>query len=175
MNPNPSSADLRKMSAAQLEALGQESLREHLLAQAVIAHQKHGALGSANLQTFLKDQDCIRHPVRLAFALGPMAMHQFAQPDVDPLNLAQDGRVLYLRPILKQRPELIAVAVAYMVPVINYGDIVSDEQCLLYGAAILGMMEDEYYLAVCALADLCGAETRMPGSGFSSCSPGSNV
>jgi len=104
-----------------------------------------------------------------------MAMHQFAQPDVDPLNLAQDGRILYLRPHPEARPELIALAVAYMVPVINYGDIVSDEHCLLYGAAILGMMEDEYYLGVCALADLCGAETRMPGYGFSSCTPRSNV
>jgi hypothetical protein len=50
-----------------------------------------------------------------------------------------------------------------MVPVINYGEIIADEHCLLYAATLLGLMESEYYDRLCALADLCGAETRLPG------------
>ncbi len=153
-------ADLRKLSSAELEQLGQQSLREHLVAQAIVAHQKHGPLTADKLDALLLDSDCLRHPVRLVFEFGEMAMHQFAQPDIDWRNTAQAGRVLYVRPLLRERPELLSLAVAYMIPVINYGDVISDEHCLLYGATLLGMMESEYYEQVCALADVVGAEER---------------
>lgn len=153
-------ANLRSLPASALEQLGQHSLREHLLAQAIVAHQKHGPLTADKLDALLRDPDCLRHPVRLVFEFGEMAMHQFAQPDLDWRNPAQDGRVLYLRPLLRERPDLLPLAIAYMIPAINYGDIISDEHCLLYGAALMGMMEDEFYAAICRLADLVGAEPR---------------
>ena len=70
-----------------------------------------------------------------------------------------------MNPLLQARPDLLPLAVAYMIPVINYGDIVSDEHCLVYGAALMGMLTDEFYDAVCRLADLVGAEPRATGSG----------
>lgn len=151
-------SDLRRMSAGELEQLGQQSLRDHLLAQAVVAHQKHGPLTPAKLDALLRDPVCLRHPVRLVFEFGEMAMHQFAQPDLDWRNSGQDGRVLYLRPVLRERPDLLPLAVAYMIPVINYGEIISDEHCLAYGATLLGMMEQEFYAKICALADEVGAD-----------------
>jgi hypothetical protein len=159
--------DLRKLSPAELEKLGQDSLLDHLLAQAVVAHQKHGPVTAEKLEALLHDPDCLRYPVRLVFEFGEMAMHQFAQPDIDWRNREQDGRVLYVRPLLRDRPDLLPLAVAYMIPLINYGDIISDDHCLRYGAALLGMMEREYYEKLCALTDSLGAETRLvqpPGS-----------
>ena len=156
-------ADLRRMSVAELEQLGQASLRDHILAQAVVAHQKHGPLMFDKLDLLLNDPGCVRHPTRLVFEFGEMAMHQFAQPDVDWRNRENDGWLLYLRPLLRERPDLVVLAVAYMIPLINYGDIVSDEHCLLYGAALLGLLEVEYYQQMCALADLVGAERRLAG------------
>ncbi len=164
MTTSAQSADLRKLSSAELEQLGQQSLREHLVAQAVVAHQKHGPLTAARLDALLHDPDCLRHPVRLVFEFGEMAMHQFAQPDIDWRNAEQDGRVLYVRPLLRSHPDLLPLAVAYMIPLINYGDIISDEHCLAYGATLLGMMEAEYYDQLCALADTVGAETKTPES-----------
>lgn len=155
-------ADLRQLQPAELERLGQASLREHLLAQAVVAHQKHAPLTGDKLDALLHDPDCLRHPVRLVFEFGEMAMHQFAQPDFDWRNPDQDGRVLYLHPALRERPDLLPLAVAYMIPVINYGDIISDEHCIGYGATLLGLMEEEFYRAVCRMAALVGAETRFP-------------
>ena len=99
-------AKLRGLSRSELEQLGQESLREHLLAQAVVAHQKHAPLNFDKLNALLHDPDCLRHPTRLVFEFGEMAMHQFAQPDMDWRNAQQDGRVLYLRPLLRERPDL---------------------------------------------------------------------
>jgi hypothetical protein len=158
MNPT----DVRRLSEAELEQLGQESLREHLLAQALVAHRKHAPVTFEKLEALLQDPECLRHPTRLAFEFGEMAMHQFGQPDVDHRNPAQDGRVLYLRPRLRERPDLIPLAVAYMIPVINYGEVISDAHCLLYGATLLGLTEEDYYQQLCALADWSGAEPQ-PG------------
>lgn len=164
MTTSQQAADLRKLSPAGLERLGQHSLREHLVAQAIAAHQKHGPLTAHKLDALLHDPDCLRHPVRLVFEFGEMALHQFAQPDMDWRNTKQDGRVLYLRPLLRERPDLLPLAVAYMIPLINYGDIISDEHCLLYGAALMGMMQEEYYAQLCHLADTVGAEARTVDS-----------
>lgn len=171
VSDNP--ADLRRMSAAELERLGQESLRDHLLAQAVVAHHKHGPLTADRLEALLQDPECVRHPTRIVFEFGEMALHQFAQPDVDWRNTDQDGRVLYVRPLLRDRPELLPLAVAYMIPLINYGEnVITDAHCLSYGSTLLGLMEDEYYAALCRLADQVGAEPRGPGNpcGGTACS-----
>jgi hypothetical protein len=164
-----SGADLRKMSPEQLEQLGQDSLREHLLAQAVVAHQKHGPMLFDKLELLLSDPDCLRYPIRLVYEFGEMAMHQFAQPDIDYRNQEQGGRVLYVRPILRDHPEKVVLAVAYMIPLINYGQVINDEHCLAYGATLLGKLEDEFYQEVCELADFVGAEVRFPNSGDYAC------
>jgi len=172
MTTSTQTSDLRKLSSAELEKLGQQSLREHILAQAVVAHQKHGPLTFEKLNALLHDPDCLRYPVRLVFEFGEMAMHQFAQPDIDWRNTPQDGRVLYVRPLLRERPDLLPLAVAYMIPLINYGDVISDEHCLLYGATLLGMLEEEFYQAICLLAEIVGAEARVAGAGDSACPRG---
>ena len=152
--------DLRRLSAEELARLGEDSLREHIAAQAVVAHHKHAPLTFAGLDALLSDPECLRYPVRLVFEFGEMAAHQFAQPDLDPRNPSQDGRVLYLRPMLRDRPDLILLAVAYMIPAINYGEMVTDEHCLRYGATLLGVMENEFYQAICGMADFVGAEPK---------------
>lgn len=157
------------MSPAELERLGQESLREHLMAQAVVAHRKHGPVCTESLEGLLGDPGCVRHPVRVVFEFGEMAMHQFAQPDVDWRDPQGNGRVLYLRPSLKQHPELLPLAVAYMIPLINFGEIVTDAHCLAYGAVLLGMTEDEYHAALCAMSDAIGAVARPAGAPDSTC------
>ena len=54
-------------------------------------------------------------------------------------------------------PDLLPLAVAYMIPLVNYGDVVSDEHCLAYGATLFGLMEDDYYRQICAIANSVGA------------------
>jgi hypothetical protein len=50
-----------------------------------------------------------------------------------------------------------------MVPVINYGDAVTDEDCLGFGAALMGMDRETYYGLICELADVVGAEECLSG------------
>lgn len=159
--PSDSSADLRRLSPEALAASAQVSLREHLVAQALVARHKHAPFTPASVEALLNDPACVRYPTRLVFEFGEMALHQFAQPDLDPRDPERNGRVLYLRPALRDRSDRIAQAVAYMIPLINYGEVISDEHCLLYGATLLGLTEEEYYRQMCALADWAGAETRL--------------
>lgn len=161
--PDPA-ADLRRLSPAELTKLGEDSLREHIAAQAVVAHQKYAPLTFAKLGAFLADPECVRYPTRLVFELGEMEAHQFAQPGLDPLESEPHARVLYLRPALRDRPDLALLAVAYMIPVINYGDLATDEHCVGYGATLLGMPEEEFYEAVCRMADCVGARAATPRS-----------
>jgi hypothetical protein len=158
-----SGVHLRSCSPEELEQVGQDSLREHLLAQAVVAHQKHRPITFEKLEALLSDRDCLRYPVRLVYEFGEMAGHQFAQPDLDSRHTG--GRVLYVRPVLRDHPAKIVLAVAYMIPLINYGDIITDDHCLAFGATLLGMLDKEFYREICALADLVGAEVRFPDGG----------
>jgi len=155
--PDPA-GDLRRLSPAELAKLGEGSLRKHIAAQAVVAHQKYAPLTFARLDAFLSDPECVRYPTRLVFEVGEMAAHQFAQPGPDPLKSEPDARVLYLRPALRDRPDLALLAVAYMIPAINYGDLVTDDHCVGYGATLLGMTDDGFYEAVCRMADCVGTQ-----------------
>lgn len=162
--PNPA-PDLRGLSTEELVNLGNASLRDHLAAQAVVAHHKYSPLRFEKLDAFLNDPECLRYPTRLVYEFGDMAPHQFAQPDIDwrTPDSNSNARVLYLRPVLAQpaNRDMILYAVAYMVPVINYGEVVTDALCLHYGATLLGLMEEEFYEKICALADTVGAESRQ--------------
>jgi hypothetical protein len=81
----------------------------------------------------------------------------------------QDGRVLYVHPLLRERPDLLPLAIAYMIPLINYGDIVSDDHCLLYGATLMGLFEEEFYARLCLMSDVVGAETRFTQQTSAAC------
>lgn len=157
-------ADLRRLSPAELAKVGDDHLREHLLAQAAVARHKHGPLHPDHLGALLEDPECVRYPTRLVFEFGEMALHQFAQPEIDWRDPSGGRRVLYVHPSLRERAELLPLAVAYMIPVINYGNVVTDEHCLLYGATLLGLSPDEFYRQICALADGLGAEPRYADS-----------
>jgi hypothetical protein len=45
------------------------------------------------------------------------------------------------------------------VPVVNYGEFASADDAETFGAAALGLSKDDYYQAVCALADELADET----------------
>jgi len=149
--------ELRRMSAAELADVFTDSLTFRLREQAEAARVRHGGLHPGNLETFLGDRDCVRFPTRLVLECGEMGLHQFAQPEPD--VRVPGGIMLYLRPVLGQRPDLLVRAVSYVIPVINYGDLVSDAHCLEYGAVLQNVERETYYERICQLAEFVGAET----------------
>lgn len=143
------------MECAELARLGEESLKDHLINTAILAHQKYAPLTGDRLRELLENRNLVRHPVKLVFENGSMAPHQFAHPE-----LAGDSFKLYVHPQLKNNADYLAQAVAYFIPVMNYGSLINDDHCLIYGATLLGMTIDDYYRDLCKLADSVGAPAR---------------
>lgn len=148
--------EIRRMSESELAQVAEDGLTTRLREQGEAALAQYGGLRPSNLSTFLEDRNQVRYPTRLVLELGEMGPHQFAQPESDIRN--PGGIMLYLRPSLGKRPDFIVKAVAYMIPVINFGKLISDEHCITYGAALFGMAPGDYYDSICEIADWVGAE-----------------
>lgn len=148
-------SQLRALGGAELARLGEESLKEHLVNTAIVAHQQYAPLTSERLMDLLENRNLVRHPVKLVFENGSMAPHQFAHPELD-----GESFKLYVHPQLKHNAQMFAQAVAYFIPVMNYGSLINDDHCLIYGATLLGMTIDDYYRDLCNLADDLGAPAR---------------
>lgn len=157
--------EIRRMSESELAQVAEDGLTTRLREQGEAAHLLYGGLQASNLGSFLEDRNHVRRPTRLVMEFGEMGMHQFAQPDSDIRN--PDGRVLYLRPVLGKRPDYLVRAVAYMIPLINYGEIIGDEHCITYGAALYAETEDQFYHSICELADWVGATESFPAASTS--------
>ncbi len=148
--------ELRKMSEAELVEVFEDSLTSRLRDQAAEALERHGRFGPGNLEPFLSDSDTVRYPTRLVLEFSAeLGLHQFAQPEQDVQN--PGGIMLCLRPVLGRRPDLLALAVSYMIPVINYGKIIDDEHCLEYGSVLTGLDKETYYERICEVAEFVGA------------------
>jgi len=153
---NPQSgSQLRALGRTELARLGEESLKEHLIDTAILAHRLYAPVAGNSLNEFLDNRNLVRHPVRLSFEMGSMAPHQFAQPEQ-----RGDELILCVHPDLKGSSEDLAYAVAYFIPVINYGALINDDHCLVYGATLFGLTIDEYYQELCRIANRLGAPSR---------------
>lgn len=151
-------SQLRALGGAELARLGEDSLRTHLVDMAIAAHCRYAPLSGTSMDAFLNDRNHVRYPVDLVYEIGTMAAHQFAQPEIS------DGRCqLFLHPSLEKREADSALAVVYFVPVINYGKLIKDDHCLLYGATVSGMTMDAYYSELCRIAAFIGAPARDRG------------
>jgi hypothetical protein len=149
--------ELRKMSEAELVEVFEDSLASRLSDQAGEALERHGKFGPGNMEAFLNDPDTLRYPTRLVLEFSAeLGLHQFAQPEQDIQN--PGGIMLCIRPVLGKRPDLLALAVSYMIPVINYGKIIGDEHCLVYGSVLVGLDKDTYYQRICEVAEFVGAD-----------------
>jgi len=131
------------------------ALFEHARFAAARARARLGSpLNESTLPLFLGDPQCLRYATRLAFDRGGLDAHQFAQPE------RQGNKCcLHVDPHLKDRPDLLYLAVAYMAAVINYGDAATPELAELHGSLLTGLPQEEFYLKISAIADLIGCSS----------------
>ena len=129
------------------------ALRDHVEEKALAARRRYGGtVDETVLRRMLEDRSVVRYPTRLQFDAGPLEPGEFAY--AHPLGgKANDGFQLFVHPMLENEPEMLPLAVAYHLVRINYGEIVTHEEAELYGATLLGMDQEAYYQALCALAD----------------------
>ncbi len=131
----------------------QSSLRAHAAAKGAEVHARYGPdLGWHQLHRLLADRACVRYPCELVFDEGPLQPGEcaFASPQG---AVPEAGFILYVHPYFRTQPGRIPWLVLYQLVAVNYGEFAGPEDAEAFGAAALGMGEDEYYRGLCALAD----------------------
>lgn len=132
---------------------GQKALRDHAVHVAEEARARYGGVvDEAAIRRMLSDELVVRYPTTLYFDADALQPGEFAY--AQPLGeQPADGFRLCVHPYFEHRSEALPLLVAYHLVRINYGEIAGAPEAEAFGAALLGMDVEEYYQAVCALAD----------------------
>jgi hypothetical protein len=116
-------------------------------------YDKYGPrIGWKQLPQILEDRTCVRYPCEIAFDAGPLQAGEFAHP-VAKGDRPEDGFTLYVHPFFMTQLEQVPLLALYQLVLVNYGAFAAPEDAETFGAAALGLARDEYYHALCRLAD----------------------
>jgi hypothetical protein len=143
-----------------------ESLTAHVAARGAALREKYGpGLGWPELRRILEDRAFVRYPCAIAFDAAPLLPGEFAH--AAPNGAApEEGFTVFVHPIYLRDLAAVPLLVLYQLVAVNYGPFASADDAEVFGATALGLARDDYYAAVCALADrLGGSEPSSAGCG----------
>jgi len=104
------------------------------------------------MQALLADRDVVRFPVEVVFDEAPLHEGEFAWADLAGKTPAEGYR-LAIHPFFEGHASAIPLLIAYHIPAINYGPIVSSDDAEAFGAELLGLDVEAYYQRLCNLTD----------------------
>jgi hypothetical protein len=114
-------------------------------------------IGWTQLLRILQDRSCVRYPCEIVFDAAPLHAGELAHP-VAKGNRPQDGFTMYVHPFFMAQLEQVPLLVLYQLVLVNYGAFAVADDAEAFGAAALGLDPDDYYAALCGLAD------ELPGN-----------
>lgn len=130
-----------------------QSLRAHVAAKGEEIRAKYGPhIGWAELQRILQDRSCVRYPCEIVFDAAPLQPGEFAWPEPKG-SKPEDGFTMYVHPFFMTQLDAVPYLVLYQLVLVNYGPFASPDDAETFGAAALGLSKDDYYAALCELAD----------------------
>lgn len=130
-----------------------QSLNAHVAAKGHELWEKYGPrVGWNELQQILQDRAFVRYPCELVFDPAPLEPGEFAHP-VPRGDTPEEGFVMHVHPCFMLAPDRLPLLVLYQLVLVNYGDVASTDDAETFGAHALGMAKEDYYRAVCELAD----------------------
>ncbi len=116
-------------------------------------YEKYGPrIGWTQRLQILEDRTCVRYPCEVVFDAAPLQAGEFAHP-VAKDDHPQEGFSMYVHPFFMTQLEAVPRLVLYQLVLVNYGAFAAPEDAETFGAAALGLLRDEYYTTLCALAD----------------------
>lgn len=135
---------------------GRQSLNAHLASKADEIRATYGPhIGWKELLRILEDRACVRYPCEIVFDAKPLTEGELAHP-VAKGERPEDGFTMFVHPLFLTQPQQVAYVVLYQLVVVNYGDFASPDDAETFGATVLGLSKDEYYHALCDMADALG-------------------
>jgi hypothetical protein len=129
------------------------SLSEHAAEKGAEIRAKYGPqIGWVELGRILKDRACVRYPCEIVFDAAGLEPGEFAHP-VPTGQRPEEGFTMFVQPRFMSQLEDLPLLVLYELVLVNYGPFASAEDAESFGAAALGMEREDYYQALCRLAD----------------------
>ncbi|PYJ07011.1 MAG: hypothetical protein DME25_04900 [Verrucomicrobia bacterium] len=134
-----------------------QSLNGHVAAKGEEIYLKYGPqIGWNELLQLLADRSAVRYPCEVVFDPGPLLEGEFACA-LPKGSHPEDGFKIHVHPFFATDPPRVAYLVLYQLVLVNYGEFASADDAETFGSAALGLSKDEYYQALCAMADQIGA------------------
>jgi hypothetical protein len=141
------------MSASPCAQDARQSLNASAAAIGAGIYDKYGPrIGWEQLLLILQDRTCVRYPCEVVFEAAPLQVGEFAHP-VAKGDHPEDGFTLYVHPFFMTQLEQVPLLALYQLVLVNYGAFAAPEDAEAFGATALGLGRDEYYRALCGLAD----------------------
>jgi hypothetical protein len=139
----------RQLTAAE----ARQSLTAHVAAKGDEIRAKYGPrVGWKQLLQILEDRTCVRYPCEIVFDAAPLQPGEFAYASANG-EKPEDGFRMYVHPYFMTQPERVPFLVLYQLVRVNYGEFAAPEDAEAFGASVLGLSRDEYYRALCQMAD----------------------
>jgi hypothetical protein len=130
-----------------------QSLNAHVAAKGCELREKHGPhIGWKELVRVLEDRTCVRYPCEIVFDAAPLGAGEFAHP-VARSDRPEDGFTMFVHPFFMTHLQRVPYLVLYQLVLVNYGEFASPDDAETFGASALGISRDEYYAALCEMAD----------------------
>jgi len=133
-----------------------QSLNDHVAVKGAEIFGKYGPrVGWKELQRILNDRECVRYPCEIVFDAGQLGPGEFAHPTAKG-GRPEDGFTMFVHPRLMTQLDRVPYLVLYQLVLVNYGAFASPDDAETFGANALGLSRDDYYLALCEMADHIG-------------------
>lgn len=130
-----------------------QSLTAHAAAKGLEIREKYGPhIGWTELQRILQDRSCVRYPCEILFDAAGLQSGELAHP-VAKGEQPEAGFTIIVHPLLLLQLERVPPLVLYQLVLVNYGDFASADDAESFGANALGLSKDDYYRALCEMAD----------------------
>lgn len=115
--------------------------------------EKYGPhIGWKELRRILEDRSCVRYPCEIVFESGPLRPGEFAHAAAKGEH-PDEGFKICVHPYFALQLERVPLLVLYQLVPVNYGEFASADDAETSGAGALGLSKDEYYEALCGMAD----------------------
>ena len=135
---------------------GRQSLNAHVASKAGEIRAKYGPhIGWNELRQILEDRACVRYPCEIVFDAGPLNAGEIAHP-VAKGERPEDGFRMCVHPYFMTDLQRVPYLVLYQLVLVNYGEFASPDDAETFGASALGIAKEEYYHALCEMADELG-------------------
>jgi hypothetical protein len=130
-----------------------QSLTAHVAVKGAEIHEKYGPrIGWDELLRILEDRACVRYPCEIQFDASPLLDGEFAHA-IAKGGQPEEGFTIFVHPLLSANPAQVPYLVLYQLVLVNYGEFASADDAETFGANALGLPKDDYYQALCAMAD----------------------